>query len=188
VQRVARPVDHARAAALAPDRRSNRGEVIELLGVDPGDLARVEALDQEAERRRGGLPGIVPALKGADEHRVAQLRPLAPGQRLHASTLATPTASGGRPNMRAVTVRSAEPGDFDDVVRLLVSLGRVEVTDETRDRCRALYEAQLADAAADHLVAEDGGGAIVGFCSLHYLDRLNYVTPQAWVPDLIVEE
>ena len=72
-------------------------------------------------------------------------------------------------------------------MRLLVSLGRAEVTEETRDRCRALYDAQLADAAADHLVAEEGG-AIVGFCSLHYLDRLNYVTPQAWVPDLIVEE
>jgi len=85
-------------------------------------------------------------------------------------------------------VRSAEPADFDDVVRLLESLGRVEVTDETRDRCRALYESQLADPTADHLVAEDGDGAVVGFCSLHYLDRLNYVTPQAWVPDLIVDE
>jgi GNAT superfamily N-acetyltransferase len=85
-------------------------------------------------------------------------------------------------------VRSAEPADFDDVVRLLESLGRAEVTDETRDRCRALYESQLSDPAADHLVAEEDGGAVVGFCSLHYLDRLNYTTPQAWVPDLIVDE
>jgi GNAT superfamily N-acetyltransferase len=87
-----------------------------------------------------------------------------------------------------VRVRSAEPSDFDAVVRLLVRLGRPEVTDETRDRCRSIHESQLADPAADHLVAEDEGGAIVGFCSLHYLDRLNYVTPQAWVPDLIVDE
>ena len=72
-------------------------------------------------------------------------------------------------------------------MRLLVSLGRPELTDDTRDRCVALYEAQLADPAADHLVAEDDG-VIVGFCSLHYLDRLNYTTPQAWVPDLIVAE
>jgi GNAT superfamily N-acetyltransferase len=87
-----------------------------------------------------------------------------------------------------VRVRSAEAGDFDAVVRLLESLGRPEVTDDTRERCRSLYESQLADPAADHLVAEDEGGAVVGFCSLHYLDRLNYTTPQAWVPDLIVDE
>jgi GNAT superfamily N-acetyltransferase len=87
-----------------------------------------------------------------------------------------------------VRVRSAESPDFEAVVRLLESLGRVEVTDETRDRCRALYESQLEDPTADHLVAEDDDGAVVGFCSLHYLDRLNYTTPHAWVPDLIVDE
>jgi GNAT superfamily N-acetyltransferase len=87
-----------------------------------------------------------------------------------------------------VKVRSAEGRDFDDVVRLLEALGRPEVTDDTRERCRSLYESQLADPAADHVVAEDEDGAIVGFCSLHYLDRLNYTTPQAWVPDLIVDE
>jgi GNAT superfamily N-acetyltransferase len=87
-----------------------------------------------------------------------------------------------------VTVRSAEPRDFDAVVRLLEALGRPEVTDQTRDPCRALYESQLEDPSADHLVAEDEEGAIVGFCSLHYLERLNYVTPHAWVPDLIVDE
>jgi GNAT superfamily N-acetyltransferase len=87
-----------------------------------------------------------------------------------------------------VRVRSAESADFDAVVRLLESLGRVEVTDETRDRCRSMYESHLADPAADHLVAEDEDGTVVGFCSLHYLERLNYVTPHAWVPDLIVDE
>jgi GNAT superfamily N-acetyltransferase len=87
-----------------------------------------------------------------------------------------------------VRVRSAEARDFEDVVRLLESLGRVKVTAETRDRCRDMYESHLADSTADHLVAEDEEGAIVGFCSLHYLERLNYVTPHAWVPDLIVDE
>ena len=35
-------------------------------------------------------------------------------------------------------------------------------------------------------MAEDDEGRPVGFCSLHFRDRLNYSTPDAWVPDLIV--
>ncbi|HEX6459117.1 MAG TPA: GNAT family N-acetyltransferase [Thermoleophilaceae bacterium] len=85
-------------------------------------------------------------------------------------------------------VRSAEPRDFDAVTLLLESLGRQEVTDATRDRCREIYAAQVSDPGADHLVAEDHEGAIVGFCSLHFRKRLNYTTPEAWVPDLIVSE
>jgi GNAT superfamily N-acetyltransferase len=37
-------------------------------------------------------------------------------------------------------------------------------------------------------VAEDDGGRIVGFCSLHFRPRLNHMTPEAWIPDLIVAE
>jgi GNAT superfamily N-acetyltransferase len=85
-------------------------------------------------------------------------------------------------------VRSAEPRDFDAVTVLLEALGRKEVTDETRDRCREIYAAQVSDPTADHLVAEDEDGEIVGFCSLHFRNRLNHPTPQAWVPDLVVVE
>ena len=85
-------------------------------------------------------------------------------------------------------VRSAEPRDFEAVTTLLELLGRKEVTDETRDRCREIYAAQVSDPTADHLVAEDDGGEIVGFCSLHFRKRLNYTTPEAWVPDLVVSE
>jgi GNAT superfamily N-acetyltransferase len=87
-----------------------------------------------------------------------------------------------------VKVRSAEPRDFDAVTLLLESLGRKEVTDETRDRCREIYAAQVSDPASDHLVAESDDGEIVGFCSLHFRKRLNYTTPEAWVPDLIVSD
>jgi GNAT superfamily N-acetyltransferase len=87
-----------------------------------------------------------------------------------------------------MNVRSAEPRDFDAVTALLEELGRNPVTDEIRDRCRELYAAQVSDPAADHLVAENEDGEIVGFCSLHFRSRLNYSTPQAWVPDLIVRE
>jgi GNAT superfamily N-acetyltransferase len=87
-----------------------------------------------------------------------------------------------------MNVRSAVPQDFDAVTALLARLGRAPVTDETRDRCREVYAAQLSDPAVDHLVAEDEGGQIVGFCSLHFRSRLNHATPQAWVPDLFVLE
>ena len=45
----------------------------------------------------------------------------------------------------------------------------------------------MADGDAAHLVAEDDG-EVIGFCSLHFRERLNYPTPEAWVPDLIVSE
>ena len=85
-------------------------------------------------------------------------------------------------------VRSAEPRDFEAVTTLLEALGRKEVTDETRDRCREIYAAQVSDPTADHLVAEDDEGEVIGFCSLHFRKRLNYPSPEAWVPDLIVSE
>jgi GNAT superfamily N-acetyltransferase len=86
-----------------------------------------------------------------------------------------------------VRVRPAEAADFDSVTALLEELGRPRVTNETREACMAMFERHLADERAAHLVAEDGG-AVVGFCSLHFRDRLNYTTPDAWVPDLIVAE
>jgi GNAT superfamily N-acetyltransferase len=85
-------------------------------------------------------------------------------------------------------VRSAEPRDFDAVTSLLEELGRNVVTDETRDRCREIYAAQVSEPGSDHLVAESEDGEIVGFCSLHFRNRLNHPTPQAWVPDLIVRD
>jgi GNAT superfamily N-acetyltransferase len=85
-------------------------------------------------------------------------------------------------------VRDAEPQDFDVVTELLELLGRAEVTDATRDRCREIYAAQVTDPATKHLVAENDAGEVVGFCSLHFRNRLNHPTAQAWIPDLIVRE
>ncbi len=85
-------------------------------------------------------------------------------------------------------IRVAEQADFEAVTALLERLGRAVVTDATREECRALFERQLADPDADHLLAEDGVAGPVGFCSLHYRPRLNFATPEAWVPDLIVAE
>ena|SRR5436305_433308 len=87
-----------------------------------------------------------------------------------------------------MNVRSAEPHDFEAVTALLEALGRKEVTDDTRDRCREIYASQISDPTSDHLVAVNDDGEVVGFCSLHFRKRLNYTTPEAWVPDLIVSE
>jgi GNAT superfamily N-acetyltransferase len=87
-----------------------------------------------------------------------------------------------------VRVRAAVADDFEAVTALLEELGRARVTEDTRDGCLAMFERHLRDEGAAHLVAEDDGGAVVGFCSLHFRDRLNYSTPDAWIPDLIVTQ
>jgi len=80
-QVVARPLDLARLALAEDDRRPRRLEVEVVLGVELGDRLGVEGVGDGAERRRGGPGGVVPAAKGADEDRRAQLRDLAvPGQ------------------------------------------------------------------------------------------------------------
>ena len=84
-------------------------------------------------------------------------------------------------------VRPAQADDFEVVTALLEELGRKLVTDETRDEVRALYERHLDDEDARHLVVEDDEG-VIAFCSLHFRERLNFPTPDAWIPDLIVTE
>ena len=86
-----------------------------------------------------------------------------------------------------MNVRPARAGDFETVASLLAELGRARVTDETREACRAIFEKHVANGEAAHLVAEDDG-ELIGFCSLHFRERLNFPTPDAWVPDLIVTE
>jgi GNAT superfamily N-acetyltransferase len=85
-------------------------------------------------------------------------------------------------------VRSVAADDYAAVCALLAELGRPEVTPENAAACRAVFDADLADEGADHLVAVAGDGTVVGFCSLHYRPRLNHTTLEAWVPDLIVSE
>jgi GNAT superfamily N-acetyltransferase len=87
-----------------------------------------------------------------------------------------------------VTIRSATAADFDAVTALLVELGRPPVTDATDAAARRVFDEQVADELAGHLVAVNDAGRVVGFCSLHFRTRLNHPTLEAWVPDLIVAE
>ena len=88
------PLDHALVAAGEADRRARGLEVDELLGVDDREALGVEAGAEERERRRGGLPGVVPALEGADQSRGAEpVRAAIPAQGLHRPpTVADPSA------------------------------------------------------------------------------------------------
>lgn len=85
-------------------------------------------------------------------------------------------------------VRPVTAEDFAAVSALLAELGRPEVAEATEAACRAVFEADLVDDGADHLVAVEDDGTVVGLCSLHYRPRLNHTTPEAWIPDLVVRE
>lgn len=83
-------------------------------------------------------------------------------------------------------VRAARGEDFERVAALLELGGRPALTRATRDDAEAIYERQIHDPDSHHLVAEDDGGRVVGFCGLHFRWRLNHATEEAWVHDLFV--
>lgn len=85
-------------------------------------------------------------------------------------------------------VRDATAEDWPAVAALLAELGRPDVRggDDEREHERA-FAAYLERAGTVALVADDGG-EIVGFVDLELRQRLNFLTPQAWIPDLVVAE
>lgn len=85
-------------------------------------------------------------------------------------------------------IREARPGDWPEVAALLAELGRPDVrgTDE-EPAAREVYELYLGRDDAAAFVAELDG-RVVGFVNLEVRTRLNFTTPQAWIPDLIVAE
>ena len=85
-------------------------------------------------------------------------------------------------------VRTAQPDDFGPVTRLLERLGRPTVTPRSRAAVKELYNAQISEPETSHLVAVTGRDRVIGFCSLHFRSRLNHDRPQAWIPDVIVDE
>jgi GNAT superfamily N-acetyltransferase len=87
-----------------------------------------------------------------------------------------------------MTVRSAQPDDFGAVAHLLERLGRPAIGPRNRTAAIEVYNAQLDDPDASHMVAVTPRDRVIGFCSLHFRSRLNHAVPQAWIPDLIVDE
>lgn len=84
-------------------------------------------------------------------------------------------------------VRLVSGNDFETVAALLAELGRPPVTDETRERARQVFFRHVERYDTASMLAEVGGQA-VGFISLEFRERLNFVELEAWVPDLLVTE
>jgi GNAT superfamily N-acetyltransferase len=83
------------------------------------------------------------------------------------------------------TVRRAETRDADAVLALLEGLGRPEVAEDASGQ-RAVFVDHLGYDDATVFVAEQDG-VVAGVASLWLRPRLNWVTLEAWVPDLFVD-
>jgi PhnO protein len=87
-----------------------------------------------------------------------------------------------------ITVREATVKDWPAVASLLAELGRPDVRgQEDRDWHGQRFADYLARPDTVALVAEVDG-EVAGFCDLEFRQRLNFRTPQAWIPDLVVAE
>ncbi len=82
-------------------------------------------------------------------------------------------------------VRRAKPGDAEAVLALMASLGRPQVASDPADQT-GVFDAHLEASDAEVFVAELDG-KIAGAVSLLFRPRLNWTTPEAWVPDLYVD-
>jgi GNAT superfamily N-acetyltransferase len=86
------------------------------------------------------------------------------------------------------SIRNARPEDWPPVADLLRQLGRPSLLGTDHDeQLRRVYVAFLGRQDGATLVAEQNG-RVVGFCDLLFVPRLNFVAPQAWIPDLVVAE
>jgi ribosomal protein S18 acetylase RimI-like enzyme len=82
-------------------------------------------------------------------------------------------------------VRPAEPRDADRVLALMEGLTRPAVADDPRPQ-RDVFLAHLEHEDAQVFVAEVDG-ELAGAVSLWIQPRLNWTTPQGWIPDLYVD-
>lgn len=82
-------------------------------------------------------------------------------------------------------MRRAEPRDADAVLALMEGLTRPAVGEDPQPQ-RDVFLAHLEHPDAAVFVAELDGD-VAGAVSLWVQPRLNWVTPQAWVPDLYVD-
>lgn len=81
-------------------------------------------------------------------------------------------------------MRRAEADDADAVLALMGELGRPPVAaDPSTQRAVFLVHLERKDAAV--FVAQDDG-RIIGAASFWVRPRLNWMSPEAWIPDLIV--
>jgi GNAT superfamily N-acetyltransferase len=87
-----------------------------------------------------------------------------------------------------VQIRKATPQDWPAVAALLAELGRPDVRGtDAETESRRLYEEYLHRSDAIALVAEENA-RVVGFLDMEFRRWLNFTSPQAWIPDLVVAD
>jgi GNAT superfamily N-acetyltransferase len=87
-----------------------------------------------------------------------------------------------------VLIREARAEDWPGVADLLAQLGRPDVRSTGEETAaREVFERYLDRDDAVLLVAEVGA-RVVGLLDIEYRVRLNFTSPQAWIPDLVVDE
>jgi GNAT superfamily N-acetyltransferase len=85
-------------------------------------------------------------------------------------------------------IREATPDDWPAVAGLLAELGRPDVRGRNDEEAAGdVFRSYLRREDAVSLVAEEEG-RVVGFLDMEYRVRLNFTSPQAWIPDLVVSE
>jgi ribosomal protein S18 acetylase RimI-like enzyme len=84
-----------------------------------------------------------------------------------------------------VNIRPAEPRDAEAVLALMEGLTRPAVADDPGPQ-REVFLAHLLHEDARVFVAE-ADGEVAGAASFWIQPRLNWTTPQAWIPDLFVD-
>jgi ribosomal protein S18 acetylase RimI-like enzyme len=84
-----------------------------------------------------------------------------------------------------VNVRPAEVRDADDVLALMEGLTRPPVAADPQPQ-RDIFLAHLDHPDAKVYVAELDG-QVAGAVSVWFVPRLNWTTPQGWIPDLYVD-
>jgi ribosomal protein S18 acetylase RimI-like enzyme len=82
-------------------------------------------------------------------------------------------------------VRKAEPRDAEAILRLMAGLGRPEVADDPTGQAE-VFQAHLDHPDAEVFVAELDG-VVAGLLSFWLRPRLNWTTPEGWIPDLFVD-
>jgi GNAT superfamily N-acetyltransferase len=78
--------------------------------------------------------------------------------------------------------------DADRIIELLSKLGRPEPRNElNKNQFAKLIQTYISEKDKTILVAE-ADSRVVGIVSLVILPRLNRTTPEAWIPDFIVDQ
>jgi GNAT superfamily N-acetyltransferase len=85
-----------------------------------------------------------------------------------------------------VIVREAERCDADRVLKLMEGLTRPAVAEDPQPQRKVFFDHLVRDDCRIYVAELDG--ELAGAVSLWIQPRLNWTTPQGWIPDLYVDE